>query len=410
MELGWGNIEAARLALSRLQIADSDDALERGLGAAARISAKSLGVERVGVWLFQDQGRVIQCVYQYDSRARDNVAALSSITIPSYLEALRQHRFVAVRDARTDPITRELSESYLEPLGVRSLIDAPIYRGSELIGVVCHDDERPRDWTVEERHLAATTADVVALLFEQSRRLEAEKSLRESQAKLAELALLDDVVRIGAGIAHDLNNLLTVALNGASLLETRPDDVELVRSMAREIRSVSERAVTLAQRFLTVRRSSSPPSAAIDLAEVVRELEPALTALASGVELELTVAPSPAFIDARSFEQVLFNLVKNARDASERGSRIALALAPRGAGVPEVVLEVRDEGSGMAPEVRDRATEPFFTTRGDEGGTGLGLDIVATVVRQCGGSLDIDSAPGRGTTVTVGLPAPPTIG
>ena len=403
MEVGWGNIEAARLALAKLSIAETDDALERGLGAAAKISAKSLGVDRVGVWLFQERGRVIQCVYQYDRRdGRENVAELCSIALPSYVGALRQRRFVAVRDARTDPITRELSERYLEPLGIRSLIDAPIYRGDELIGIVCHEDEFPRPWSVEERHLAATTADVVALLFEQSRRLEAEQRLRESEAKRRELQLLDDLVRISAAVAHDLNNLLTVTLNGTSMMEDRADDPELVRSMAGEIRSVSERAIDLVQQLLTLRRSASQPPEGVDVAGVVRALEPVLAAMASGLELVFDLAPAAARVEPRTVEQVVFNLVKNACDASASGARIHISVVPRADG--HVVLRVRDAGVGMAPEVRDRATEPFFTTRGGGGGTGLGLDIVATAVRQHGGHLRIESAPGEGTTVEVTFP------
>ena len=161
MELGWGKIETARLALAQLEIADSDDALERGLGAAARISAKSLGVERVGVWLFQDDGETIQCIYQFDCRAgRPNVEELSSIALPSYVKALRKHRFIVASDALTDPVTRELAPFYLEPLGIRAILDAPIYRGSELIGIVCHEHGNPRAWSLEERHLAATTAEI----------------------------------------------------------------------------------------------------------------------------------------------------------------------------------------------------------------------------------------------------------
>src|SRR5690606_625448 len=117
-ELGWGRIAAARLALAQLQIDDRDDAPERGLGAAARISAKSLAVERVGVWLFQSGHTVIQCIYQYDVREeRPQIEQLSSIDLPSYVSALRQHRFIVADDARTHPFTQELSSSYLEPLG-----------------------------------------------------------------------------------------------------------------------------------------------------------------------------------------------------------------------------------------------------------------------------------------------------
>jgi signal transduction histidine kinase len=412
---GWNDFEAARLTLAKLELSPGDRALERVLADATRISAGALSVERVGVWMFENGGAVMRCIWQHDAdAARQNVPALRAVDYPVYCQALLEHRFIAADDARSHPMTRDLTSAYLEPLGIVSMLDAPVYRGSELIGIVCHEHTgEVRQWTGAEQDLAGTVADVIALVFEQARRITLEQQLAETQAKLRELSLLDDVARIVAATSHDLNNLLTLITTSAALLETQATDAAAVRSSAADLREVAARAAVLVRRLLGLRRASEPVPSRIELTALVRRLAPVLRALL-GAEHRLVVhEPRGGEVavtgEPLSIEQALVNLVTNARHASDPEGVVEVAVDTTervidGRRRPFAVLQVSDHGAGMTDDVRRSAHEPFFTTRGDDGGTGLGLHIVETVARRSGGFVEIDSALGRGTTVRIFLP------
>ncbi len=121
------------------------------------------------------------------------------------------------------------------------------------------------------------------------------------------------------------------------------------------------------------------------------------------VDIELDLQPTPAvYADAGQLEQAVVNLVANARDAMPGGGRLAIETRFE---APHVVLSVADDGIGMDEATSAKAFEPFFTTKGRERGSGLGLSIVDSVVRQCGGVVELDSAPGAGTRIRMLLPA-----
>ncbi len=410
---GWVDAEHARLLLSRLALSPGDSALSRGLDNVTRIAAGALRVDRVGVWLFESDASTMHCVWQYDTRPdRPNLTEFQAAAYPTYLEALHEHRFIVADDARTNPLTKELTDSYLIPLDIVSMLDAPVYRGEELVGIVCHEHSgEPRHWTLSERHVAGSAADVVALLCEQSARFNTQAKLDETLSKLEQLALLDDLARVGVGIAHEINNVLSVVLSTCDLLELRADDPASVRKSAADLRAVGGRAAGLVRQLLTLNRSAARAPEAVDLHKLLTGLEPALRAFADGMNVAFRLEATLAFTmaDARSLEQVVMNLVANARNASEVGSPITITLSSAererdGAQGSWWVIEVVDKGRGMSKEELSQACDPFFTTRADQGGTGLGLHIVDSVVSRDHGFVEIVSEPGRGTRVRVFLP------
>jgi two-component system, cell cycle sensor histidine kinase and response regulator CckA len=412
---GWNDFESARIALAKLELSPGDGSLERVLADATRISASALSVERVGVWVVEDDGLQLRCIWQHDAQsARENIPVLRAVDYPVYVRALQQHRCIAADDVRSHPHTRALAADYLEPLGITSMLDAPVYRGGEVIGIVCHEHTGPlRHWTDAERDMAATVADVIALVCEQQRRLGLEQELAETRAKLRELSLLDGVARNVAVTAHDLNNLLTMIIGSAALCEAQAEKPELVRSTARDIGEVGARAAVLVRRLLGLRRAPDAATAKVDLVALARRLAPVLRALL-GAEHHLVLRePENAEIsvigDALGLEQALVNLVTNARQASAAASvvQLSVGLAERqleGQRQQLALLEVRDTGVGMSDEVRRSALRPFFTTRSDFGGSGFGLHIVESVARSAGGFVEIESAAGRGTAVRILLP------
>jgi two-component system cell cycle sensor histidine kinase/response regulator CckA len=220
------------------------------------------------------------------------------------------------------------------------------------------------------------------------------------------------------GLAHDVNNLLTAVLMFAGVLAEglRPDDP--LRATAEEIRRTSKLAGSLLGRMIQLSRPAATHLQVLDLNAILRDMDRLLRALLRpDIRVTTTLDPALGRIagDASELQQVIMNLVINARDALPPGGCLTLAtgncvIGPTGAGdgpVPPgsyVTLTVKDTGCGMDAETRARLFEPFFTTKGAGGGTGLGLTIVSRIVGQRGGTIQVESEPGLGTTFTVYFP------
>jgi PAS domain S-box-containing protein len=207
--------------------------------------------------------------------------------------------------------------------------------------------------------------------------------------------------QLAGGIAHDFNNLLTVVLESASLAQERARDPD-VRGLLEEIRVAVGHGIDLTTQLLAFGRPDAARERAADLGAVIAGVETLLRrAIGRGRELDVRVEPGlPLIAAARGqVEQVLLNLVINARDAMPEGGRIAIEARAEGG---DALLAVRDQGAGMPADVASRALDPFFSTKAE--GTGLGLATVHGIVKRAGGRIDLDSAPGAGTTVTVRFP------
>jgi PAS domain S-box-containing protein len=234
------------------------------------------------------------------------------------------------------------------------------------------------------------------------------------QAQVRAAQRMEAVGQLAGGVAHDFNNLLTAVLGYIDMCESvaEPDS-----ALARDLQLAREagmRAARITDQLLTfARRQRSSPQVA-DLHEVVRDLEHLLkqgAGAAVALRLELSNQPAPVRIDVGQFEQVLLNLVLNARDAMPGGGcvtiRSVVSQATRGEGPRTggyVRLVVRDTGVGVAPELLPRIFEPFFTTKPPGQGTGLGLAMSHGIVSQAGGTIEVESEPGFGSTFTVVLP------
>jgi signal transduction histidine kinase len=244
-------------------------------------------------------------------------------------------------------------------------------------------------------------------------------ALREREQALVEGRREVAMGRMAGHVAHDVHNLLTVILGWSDVLLDSLPAQGPAWQQAREIRAASERGARIAGRMLALGRGEVIETVQVDAHHLLEEMRPTLARVA-GETLELRFEPgarrSIVAAEPGGIEQVLMNLVANARDASPDGGRISVstreaeldrefaAMHPGASVGPHLVLEVADEGSGMSEEARARAFEPFFTTRAERGGLGLGLSIVRTVVQQSNGWIELESGPGAGTKVSVYLP------
>lgn len=170
----------ALMALARSERLGSG-ALREALREMTEASVACLGVARSSVWLYNADQTSIQCIeiYLRDERAHESGVELFAKDFPGYFRALKEERTIPAHDAHTDPRTAEFSQVYLTPLGINSMLDAPIRAEGRMIGVVCNEHIGPkRTWTAEEEQFAGSIADFVALAMESSRRRETEDQLR----------------------------------------------------------------------------------------------------------------------------------------------------------------------------------------------------------------------------------------
>ena len=265
--------------------------------------------------------------------------------------------------------------------------------------------------------LTRSTEELERLVSERTASLQREMLEREkAETALAQAQKMEAVGQLTGGVAHDFNNLLTAVLGSLQMIGKRSDDPQ-IRRFADNARRAAERGARLTQQLLAFSRRQRLAPEAVDLHRLVAEISDLLTrAVGTTVMLEIQLPGQlpPAFVDPTQMELVLLNLAINARDAMPDGGVLTIAgselasapleLAEDLAGGSYVVIAITDTGSGMTPEVQERAFEPFFTTKEQGKGTGLGLSQVYGFVRQSGGAVKLRSAPGEGTTVTLYLP------
>ncbi len=230
---------------------------------------------------------------------------------------------------------------------------------------------------------------------------------------------LESLGTLAGGIAHDLNNVLAPILMSVELLREKLADQEEA-DLLKTVAGSAQRGADLIQQILTFARGVGGKKKPLSLVKVVEEVQSLIhDTFPKNITLEVRKGPGDHLVlgDATQLYQVLVNLCVNARDAMPTGGRITLSLGKRSGPdsvrdleattttVGEVLLEVTDTGSGMSSEVQERLFEPFFTTKEPGHGTGLGLPTSFTIVRDHGGSIEVRSKVGRGSTFSILLPA-----
>jgi signal transduction histidine kinase/CheY-like chemotaxis protein len=350
-----------------------------------------LACSPVGVAVFDTELRYV--------RVNGAMAALTG-------RSIREH--IGQRAARVDPAMGE----QIEPL-LRSVLLAGVPIMNQRMSTVSEDGQQ-RYWVattfpVRGADGEATGAGLLTLDT---------TAHQELEGRFLQAQKMDAVGRLAGGVAHDFNNLLTVILSYSVMaINALPRGTPL-RNDLEEIRDAGERAAGLTKQLLAFSRNQVLQPRVVNVNGVAANMERMLRRLiGEDVRLVLDLAEGlhPVHADPGQLEQVIMNLVLNARDAMPTGGRLAVETenstitaeisARTGTGAGEyVTLRVRDEGVGMSPEVQSHLFEPFFTTKEPGQGTGLGLATVYGIVKQSGGDIRVTSSPGAGTTVEIRLP------
>jgi PAS domain S-box-containing protein len=228
---------------------------------------------------------------------------------------------------------------------------------------------------------------------------------KRMEEQLVQAQKMEAVGRLAGGVAHDFNNLLQAMLGVTVLLNKSEVDRDDAESKLQELEELVRRGSQLTRQLLLFTRRDTTRHELIDLNDVayasVRMLQRLLRENIDFVFLPANI-DLPLIADKGQIEQVVTNLAVNAADAMPRGGRLLLQT---GLEAGRAWLEVSDTGEGIPEEIRDRLFEPFFTTKGPGTGTGLGLSVVQGIVHRLGGTIDIDSRMGHGTTVRITFPS-----
>ncbi len=397
--------ETARLELARLRL-DGGRGIGTALDHAARVCARALHVERVGIWLFDPPFEHLTCQANYtlSEDASSGGDLLDVRTFPVYRVALRQRRAIVADDAQRDPQTAELTDSYLAPLGITAMLDAPLYRGGDVAGVVCLEHVGgPRRWTQQEIDFASSVADIGSIVFEQRDRLAVEDELQRRAARMHDADRLQALSRVCGAVSHDFQNVLTMIAMVAARVGRldSPQAADLAHALETGV-EVGARLINQIRTFGTRPATSGGRDEVTDVPEVLTQVQPIVDLLVRDVaELRIVIdAPGVlAAIPRRQLEQIVLNLCLNARDAIADTGHIDLRVTTAG---DRVILEVTDDGVGIPIEVQPHIFDAYFTTKAT--GTGLGLATVHDIVTEHGGRIVVVSEVGRGTTFTLDLP------
>jgi signal transduction histidine kinase/ActR/RegA family two-component response regulator/HAMP domain-containing protein len=413
-----------------LHLAGQESLYSGELGESLKIimerAARTLKVERGSVWMFDESCTKSCCNELYilsaDCHSADGVVSVADQ--PRYFAAIQAERTIAASDALGDQRLAELDRDYLKSLDIRSILDAAILDGADLVGILRFEEvRRQRQWQLDELNFANSIADMVALAMGAAKRKQAVKTREQLEARLQRAEKMEAIGTLAGGVAHDLNNILSGVVSYPELLLHQMTAESPLRKPMETILNAGKRASTIVQDLLTLARGGVAITEVVNLNQVIDDY------LKSPEHHKIMTFFPSARISTRldrdliniqgssaHLSKTLMNIIINALEACADSGDITITTQNSYVDRPfkgydmvnegeYAALTVTDTGVGISAEDMNHIFEPFYTKKKmGRSGTGLGMAVVWGTVKDHKGYIDFDSTMGKGSRFTLYFP------
>jgi signal transduction histidine kinase/CheY-like chemotaxis protein len=405
------NHQAALLELAKSD-ALLDGNLTQALHAITAAAGDILDVDRVSIWVFEEDRSAIRLLdlYQRSARSHHSGTILRASQYPAYFGAVEtEEHAIAAHDAHHDPRTKEFSDSYLTPLNIGAMLDAPVRRRGRVVGILCHEHVGgSRTWTADEENVASSLATMVTLAMEATDRREAERDLRiaKEAAEIANKAKSEFL----ASMSHEIRTPMNAIIGMADVLWDTPLTADQ-RKYLRVVRRAGGSLLSLINDILDLSKVEAGrlelDNVEFDLNELIEKAVEILALRANDKGLELACHLSPDIPcqligDPNRLHQILVNLIGNAIKFTDQGSVLLRVLPDPDVNRPGAIrFSIEDTGIGIPEDKLGSIFESFTQAHSAisrlYGGTGLGLPISKHLAELMGGRIWVISREGQGS-------------
>ncbi|MGK0185654.1 MAG: PAS domain S-box-containing protein [Verrucomicrobiales bacterium] len=415
-------IESMHAGISASFLNLKHDDFDRGVSLTLEKVGQFLAVDSVAFFQISEAGDALNCTHEWCAtdvaRVADTLQSLPVAALPWLMYQLTEAGGVGVRSVEELPEEEFMLRQIFEIRGAQSALFLAIKEGDTLRAfTVISMTQSERSWSRDDVSMLRLMNDV---LHSAICRMSVEADKEQLQTQLTQSQKMEAVGKLSGGIAHDFNNMLLPIIGYSDMLIGRFEEMGEDLTELEEIRKAAERAASLTRQLLAFSRKQIIKKVPLNLNQAIEDMRNMLARIIGEniwLSTDLSESLGAVNADPGQMEQVLMNLVVNAKDAMLEGGDVTIstfnetldASSPVTLQNPELVgdyvcIKITDTGVGIPQENLDRIFEPFFTTKGQEG-TGLGLSVIYGIVEQHQGGIYVETEQGKGTTFLIYLPA-----
>ncbi len=394
---------------------------DKGIERALQILGTFFDVDHAHVFQFSPDEKKMSITHEWCAKNAQPQKGLidnyEADNFPWWAEQMQRLQSVHIPDVENLPGKAFHDKKEFKRHYIQSLLTVPITLAGKLYGFLAFDTVQSKQhWNDEEIRMLTIVAEIIGRTLDKQ---EASEKMRKNEEQLRRAQKMESIGRLAGGVAHDYNNMLSVINGYAEIALNKIDPDNSLYPLLEKIREAADYSAKITRQLLAFARKQTVEPKVIDLNEIVGKALKMLRRLLNE-DIEINWIPDEnvplVSIDPTQIEQILVNLCVNAQDAMKDGGIISIETgkvsisksyrAKKEGIVPGeyALLSVRDNGEGMSPRIMQNIFEPYFTTKGEKRGTGLGLATVFGIVKQNNGFIDVDSEPGKGSTLYIYLP------